>query len=83
MKPSILVIVAVVSGCVGAAATKFVVPPARAADVTRWEYLCATSVPFDDMQAKAQAAGKEGWELTTATAVGAAWTNLCFKRPLP
>jgi hypothetical protein len=81
MKPSIVVIVAVISGCVGATVSKFVVPPARAADVVRWDYLCAVNVDPDDMQAKAQAAGREGWELTTMTQVGA-WANVCFKRPL-
>jgi hypothetical protein len=82
MRPSIVVIIAVISGCVGAAASKFVVPPALASDVTRWDYLCAIDLGPNQVQAKAKLAGREGWELTTATQVGYS-TNLCFKRPLP
>jgi hypothetical protein len=82
MKHSIVVIVAVVSGCVGAAASRFVVPPARAADTPRWEYLCVNKLRSDELQGAAQTAGREGWELTTASPMGS-FTNLCFKRRLP
>lgn len=66
-------------GCVAARA--FVVPPARAQGVQRWEYLCIREGLAEELATKANKAGAQGWELVGGgTAMG--WANWCFKRPL-
>lgn len=67
---------------VGCATASLVVPPARAAGVTRWEYVCYPSEPVGVVQQKLDALGKEGWELQSA---GRYKTDdfFCLKRTLP
>ncbi len=65
----------------GCAAAQFVVPPARAANVQRWEYLCFDANWPKNVQAKANEAGKQGWELVgSSDRSDAVW---CMKRPVP
>jgi hypothetical protein len=79
-----VVVVAVVSGCIGAAASKLVIPPARAQHVQRWEYLCLeapglTAAGVSDGFVKvANKAGGEGWDYIEM--IG---DSHCFKRALP
>ncbi len=87
MKPWMVVVVAVVSGCVGAAASQLVIPPARAQNVQRWEYFCIGSIGDEqEFLTAANKAGQAGWEMVGAAAAagnlayGFGW---CFKRPLP
>jgi hypothetical protein len=61
----------------GCATAQFVVPPARAASLEKWEYLCFIGANPASVQEKANQAGAEGWEL-----VGAAGSDIwCAKRP--
>ena len=73
-----------VAGCaVGGASARFVVPPAnaqQAATLTKWETMCFKG--GDDVQAKTQEAGAQGWEIAGVQSpsqyTAAIW---CFKRP--
>lgn len=72
-----------VAGCATAAVARgFVVPPAQAQNVRRWDYLCFEQDHAADVMAKAKQAGQEGWEMVTT---GNGNQNLndvwCFKRP--
>jgi hypothetical protein len=70
-------------GCaVGGGASRFVVPPAHAKDVQRWDYFCFSGETVPEMFVeKAKTAGAEGWELV-APVITAGRTSFCFKRPL-
>jgi len=67
---------------VGCAAASAVVPPARAAAATRWEYVCYPSQHAGGVQQKLDALGKEGWELQTFGRNGSD-DFFCLKRALP
>jgi hypothetical protein len=84
MKPGFIVMIAVVAGCVGAAASKLVIPPARAQNVQRWEYFCFEGSVMSGGSRRrnflegANKAGREGWEYAVDEG-----DSHCFKRPLP
>ena len=71
-------------GCaVGGGSSRFVVPLAsaqQAATLTRWEYLCFEEHGDTDVQAKAQKAGTQGWEMAAVQSEGV-YSTWCFKRP--
>jgi len=74
-----LVALVFLAGCaVGGASSQFVVPPATAQNVQRWDYLC---MPAErEVTAMAKKAGAEGWEMVAAgTRDNHVW---CFKRPM-
>jgi hypothetical protein len=79
---SIFIAAVFILGCaVGGGASRFVVPPANAANVQRWDYFCFMT-PFDEgILAKAKQAGAGGWEMVLV-AVTPSGNNVCFKRPL-
>lgn len=74
---------AFIAGCVASQLSHFVVPPARAGtSVQRWEYFCVGQLgnhANDDVKAKLNALGQEGWELVLYESN---YHNLCFKRPV-
>ena len=78
------VAVVFVAGCaVGGASSRFVVPSAsaqQASTLTKWDYLCFNETGAPDVQAKAQEAGAQGWEMSGSMSAGSA-TVWCFKRP--
>jgi hypothetical protein len=84
LKPWVLVVIALVAGCAGAAVSKFVVPPARAESVPKWEYLCGHPRQAE-LMGQLYNAGREGWELVSVARAGdaAIWFTWCAKRPLP
>ncbi len=71
---------AFVLGCV---ASHFVVPPANAQSVARWDYFCFEGAYAGDVQTKAKKAGLEGWEMSGAAVPAQEESTWCFKRPLP
>lgn len=83
MKPWMVVAVAVVSGCMGAAMHTLVIPPAGAQSVRRWDHLCFEGKQPADIQTQAKAAGAEGWEMVAAGTYYQNYAVYCFKRPLP
>jgi hypothetical protein len=75
--------IAFLAGCV----TRVVVPAAHAGQaVQRWEYACMGAQqmvwPAEDIASKANAFGKEGWEMAAAGGGGGASEVWCFKRAL-
>lgn len=70
---------------VGCVVRPLVIPPALADPaVKRWDYYCFDELTSAEVQGRAKQAGREGWELVAAGAVGTlgfrpVW---CFKRPL-
>lgn len=69
-----------VLGCAAGAASRFVVPPANAQQKAhRWQYLCFEEWRSDRLQAKANAAGQEGWEMAVGVGEGSR-AFVCFKR---
>jgi hypothetical protein len=85
---SLFLVLAFVIGC-GASivAQSFIVPPAKAEGVQRWEYFCfapqgmTVGKGVQDTMQKANKAGLEGWEMVNIG--GAAYFMVCMKRPLP
>lgn len=73
-KTTLMMIAAFALGC--AATRAFVVPPAHAQTAQRWEYFCFGEYGPEDVMAKANTAGEQGWEMV-ATGGKHAW---CFKR---
>lgn len=71
-------------GCaVGGASSQLIVPKAsaqQAATLTKWEYHCDMRVDGDDVTARANQLGAQGWE-TSGADLGSNYSNLCFKRP--
>jgi hypothetical protein len=69
-------------GCAVGAASRFAVPPASAQQrAYRWQYLCFEEDYIVRAEAKANTAGREGWEMSGAAVRGDdAW--FCFKRPV-
>lgn len=80
-----IIITAIISGCVGAAAAKLVIPPARAQNGQRWEYFCLDGqVGKEWFVGALNKAGQEGWELASSGAsLYGPSKGWCFKRPLP
>ena len=71
-----------VLGCaVGGVASQFVVPPATAASVQRWDYFCFEEWGAAAIMAKAKQAGSDGWEMVMADSLQSR-QSVCFKRPL-
>ncbi len=68
---------------VGCVTRPFVVPPAHANQVggQRWEHFCFETLDLDELNRRANQAGREGWEFVTSGRVyrDQAW---CFKRSL-
>jgi hypothetical protein len=76
-----LVALIFIAGCAtGGVASQFVVPPARAQDTQKWDYMCF-GANVDGITGKAKQAGAEGWELVTGAGLqqSGIW---CFRRPL-
>jgi hypothetical protein len=71
-----IAVIAFVAGCAGSAAAKLVVPPARAQNVQRWEYLAHSDVARIE-SAEWKRLGEEGWDLA-----GVSGALYIFKRPL-
>ena len=71
-------------GCaVGGVSSQLVVPKAsaqQAATLHQWEYMCRADIAIEEMQAFANRAGGQGWELATST-IGGGMAYPCFKRP--
>lgn len=89
IKPIAIAAVFLVGCAVGGASSHFVVPLASAQQqvtMTRWEYLCVSTSAEDGeegAQAKANAAGREGWELASVASMHRGYQMVwCFKRPL-
>jgi hypothetical protein len=76
-KTTLMLIVAFSLGC--AATRAFIVPPAHAQNVQRWEYLCIEEHGAEDIMAKANQAGDQGWEMVGGDGVSSV-TSWCFKR---
>jgi hypothetical protein len=73
-------------GCVtGQVASTFVAPPARAANVQRWEYHCFEEQNQGDIVTKSNQMGEQGWEMSSAAGYGTTYLDKemiwCFKRP--
>lgn len=68
---------------IGCATARFVVPPAHAANVQRWEYLCFAESGASEVQQKLNAAGAQGWDLVAANGGDTHSDRWCMKRPLP
>jgi hypothetical protein len=72
------------AGCaVGGVSSQLVVPQASAqqqATLTKWEYLCPTSVDYGEWPAYVNKAGVQGWELATSE-LDHGRVYACFKRP--
>ncbi len=84
---SLFLVVAFVIGC-GASiiAQSFIVPPAKAEGVQKWEHFCflpqgRPGNAVQDTMQKANQAGLEGWEMVNIG--GASYFMVCMKRPLP
>ena len=79
---------AFIVGCVTATVAQSVtVPPAKSADVQRWEYVCKDAT--QGITKMANELGAEGWELAGSGGAGAGegmdfalYLIWCFKRPL-
>lgn len=69
---------AFVAGCVAA---QFMVPPARAAGVQKWDYFCFEEADAVAVTRKAKKAGTEGWEMVAVDTGGNMDSTWCFKRP--
>jgi hypothetical protein len=69
-----------IAGCV-AGASNLAVPQARAASA-QWSYLCFDATSADDVHAKANAAGAQGWEMVSG-AQGESGTVWCFRQAKP
>jgi hypothetical protein len=82
VRKSLMVTLVFLVGCaVGGGASRFVVPPAQAKDIQRWDYLCFEEWGAKDIMPKAKAAGAEGWEMVMADSLQGR-QSICFKRPL-
>lgn len=85
-----LLVLAFAAGC-GAAATTvpFVIPPARAQNVQRWETLCVTKNSMNASRTSeaitqiGNEAGAQGWEPVGVTSGNVTIMTICFKRPRP
>jgi hypothetical protein len=74
-----VLLLGVIVGC--AAERVFVVPPAAAQNVQRWEYACREASGERETTGMANEFGKQGWELVAEGTFGMSPT-WCFKRPL-
>jgi hypothetical protein len=82
LQKSVLITLVFLVGCaVGGGASRFVVPPAHAQNVQRWDYLCFEEWGAEDIMVKAKQAGAEGWEMVIADSLQGR-QSICFKRPL-
>lgn len=66
---------------VGCVAAQFIVPPARAAGVQKWDYFCFDEEGAAEVTRKAKQAGTEGWEMVAVDTGGNMDSTWCFKRP--
>jgi len=75
----LLALVFIVGCAVGGAASQLAVPAARAQGIQKWEYFCFEENDTEDIMAKANQAGAQGWEMGGAAGSGrnVSW---CFKR---
>ena len=77
--------VALLAGCIiGAAASRLVVPPVRAAtNPPKWEYKCFDESKAAKIESKANRLGQVGIELAGALSSGPGrYQSWCFKRRL-
>jgi hypothetical protein len=60
------------AGCVvGGVSSQFVVPPARAQDAgARWDYFCFNDTNGEEVSAKLNDAGAQGWQLVSVSSRG-------------
>jgi hypothetical protein len=80
-KTALVLLVVFFAGC---AASRLIVPPARAGtSPQRWEYFCKHDWGDKDITSMANEAGQQGWELAAVGAEGSLPPTWCFKRPLP
>ena len=76
----VFALVFIVGCAVGGAASQLSVPAARAQGITRWEYFCFEEGDTEDIMAKANQAGAQGWEMVGSSAKEWVPVSWCFKR---
>jgi hypothetical protein len=76
----VLTLIAVAIGC---AAQPFIVPAAKAGTAGGWDYFCFATDNAEELEPKAKAAGREGWEMVGMGPDRQGGDQVtCFKRPL-
>jgi hypothetical protein len=79
----LLALVFLIGCAVGGAASHLAVPAARAQGTPKWEYFCFAEYDAEDIMAKGNQAGAQGWEMVgSSSGNSATHTTWCFKRRL-